>query len=434
MTIRTRFVVYLAVLHALFVGLAAALLWRWPYALIPLEIAFVVSLAVGISLSRRLLASVRFVNDGLQLIRDQEFTSRLIEVGQPEVDALVQVYNTMVDHLREERTRLQEQQHFLEQIVRVSPTGILVLDFERTIVQANPAAVRLLDVPAGALLGRALENVGSSLALALQTLAPGEGIVVGLAGARRVKCHHGRFMDRGFARSFFLLEELTEELRRYERSAYEKLIRVMSHEVNNSVAASNSLLQSCLTYGAALTGETRADFERALGIVITRTTELNRFMRQFADVFRLPPPVKAPCDLVELLRGLVRLVADKPQAAGIVWQWDLPDRPVLVALDRAQMEQALLNVLLNAVDAAGPFGTITIRLTQVAARATLVIEDSGPELSPEAQANLFTPFFSTKPNGQGIGLTVVQEILTAHGFAFSLDHPPGGPTRFRIVL
>jgi two-component system nitrogen regulation sensor histidine kinase NtrY len=235
-------------------------------------------------------------------------------------------------------------------------------------------------------------------------------------------------------RSFLLIEELTEELRQAERGAYEKLIRVMAHEVNNTVAASNSLLHSSLTYGKELTETSRPDFEQAIGIVIQRTDELNRFMRRFADVFKLPPPMKRPETIAKLLEDNVRLLAAKRDAAGVTWCWDVDDRTVSVQIDRGQMEQALLNVLQNAVDAVRGDGSITIRLHSRNGRPKVIIEDTGPGIGAEAQRNLFTPFFSTKPEGQGLGLTLVQEILAGHGFDYALECPPGGPTRFTIVL
>jgi signal transduction histidine kinase len=254
-----------------------------------------------------------------------------------------------------------------------------------------------------------------------------------MGGARRVRCHHGTFIDRGFPRSFLLIEELTDELRQFERAAYEKLIRVMSHEVNNTVTASNSLLHSSLTYSGDLDAANRHDFEQAIGIVIDRTEQLSRFMRRFADVFRLPPPLVRPCDLIAVLEGIVRLVAARADAAEITWRWELDEPSVHVEIDRGQMEQALLNILKNAIEAIDGQGTIVVRVTSRAARTTLTIEDSGPGMTPEAQSNLFTPFFSTKPQGQGIGLTVVQEVLAGHGFHYALERTDGR-TRFTIVL
>lgn len=432
MSLRARIVAYVVALHLMFAGLAVFLLLNNPFWLLAVEAMFAVSLFVGIRLSRDTFRKLGFAAEGLRLIRDEEFTSRFLQVGQPEIDELISVYNRMVDHLREERVRLAEQHHFLSQVLQASPSGIVVFDFDQRVATINPAAERLLDTAAVEVVGRKLEALDSPLAAALATLAPGDSCVVGLRGARRVKCQHGTFIDRGFVRSFVLVEELTEELRQFERAAYEKLIRVMSHEVNNTVAASNSLLHSSLTYAGQLEAVSRHDFAQAIGIVIERTGQLNTFMRGFADVFRLPPPLLQPTDLVAVLAGIVRLLSAKPDAAGIVWRWDLDQSAVWLPMDCGQMEQAFLNILKNAVEAIDGRGTIVLRVTSGSGRTTLVIEDSGPGISREAQANLFTPFFSTKPHGQGIGLTLVQEILSGHGFDYSLERTADETTRFTI--
>jgi two-component system, NtrC family, nitrogen regulation sensor histidine kinase NtrY len=433
-TLRARIAAYLIVLHLIFAGLAVFLFLNNPFWLLAVEVVFAISLVVGIRLTRDTFRNLGFAAEGLRLIRDEEFTSRFIEVGQPEIDDLIGVYNRMVDHLRDERVRLAEQHHFLSQVLQVSPSGIVILDFDHRVATMNPAAERLLDTAAAGIIGQRIESLESPLAAALSTLEPGEARVVGLRGARRVKCQHGTFIDRGFVRSFLLVEELTEELRQFERAAYEKLIRVMSHEVNNTVAASNSLLHSSLNYAGQLDAASRQDFTEAIGIVIERTGQLNAFMRGFADVFRLPPPLLQPRDLVAVLEGIVRLLSAKPDAAGIVWRWDLDDSAVWVPMDRGQLEHALLNVLKNAVEAIDGEGTITLKVASRLGRPALVIEDSGPGISPEALANLFTPFFSTKPHGQGIGLTLVQEILTGHGFDYTLERTVEDTTRFTILM
>ena len=434
MTLRGRFLIYLVVVHGMVAAVAVVVLRRHPWWLFAAEFAFVASLAVGVKIGRDMFRHLGFAAEGLRLIREQEFTSRFLEVGQPEIDDLIGVYNGMVDHLREERTLLREQHHFLAQILAVSPSGVVILDFERYITDVNPAAERLLGRAAVELVGRRLDELGSPLADALGALPPGGTDVISLSGARRVKCHHGSFFDRGFARSFCAFEELTDELRQFERAAYEKLVRVMSHEVNNSLAAGNSLLHSCLNYGHELSDASRADFQQAIGIVIGRTEQLNRFMRRFADVFRLPPPVKHEDDVIVLLENIVRLLGARADAAGVIWCWDIEDRAVRVPLDRGQMEQALLNVLQNAVEAIDGDGTITVRLTSSGGRPRLMIEDTGSGIAPEAQTNLFTPFFSTKPQGQGIGLTLVQEVLSGHGFDYALERLPSAVTRFTIVF
>jgi signal transduction histidine kinase len=338
----------------------------------------------------------------------------------------------MVDRLRDERVRLAEQQHFLAQVLDASPSGIIVLGFDDEVASLNPAAARLLDREAAQVAGRRVTAVESPLAAALGALGAGESRVVGFDGASRVRISRGQFVDRGFPRGFYVVEELTGELRQAERAAYEKLIRVMSHEVNNTVASSTSLLQSSLTYARELGADSRTDFEGALAVVIARTTQLNTFMRGFADVFRLPPPAVQPVDLVAILERVVRLQSARPEASGIAWEWDLDAPSIRVAADPAQLEQALVNIVKNAVEAVGGAGTIAIRAT--AAPVVLVIEDSGPGLTAEAQANLFTPFFSTKPNGQGIGLTLVSEILAGHDFDYALERTDRGTTAFRITF
>ena len=433
MTQRTRFTVYLITVHVLLAAAGVVLLLQNPVWLLIFEAIFVISAATGITLTRRMFSTVGQAAVGSQLIRDGEFTSRLLPVGQPELDELIGVFNRMVDHLRDQRTQLQEQQHFLADVLRVSPAGILVLDFDRRIISINPAGERLLGRTLAELTGARLDNVDIPLVQSLATLPAGQTTIITTTSSRRIRCHHGTFLDRGFRRSFVLIEEMTEELRQAERDAYEKLIRVMAHEVNNSVTASNSLLTSSLTYGAELSAESRHDFDQAIGIVIQRTAQLNQFMRTFADVFRLPAPFKHPERVVDVLESTVRLVSARPDAATVVWTWDVDDATLTVPMDRGQMEQALLNVLQNAVEAQAR--TIAVRLqSRNGGRPTLRIEDSGEGFGPEAQSNLFTPFFSTKPNGQGIGLTLVREILSAHGFDYSLHRQPGEPTTFTIVF
>ena len=433
MTPRARFAAYLVIVHLLLAAAGVAVWRQNRELLIVVEAVIAVSAIAGVVLTRRLLQTLADVKAGASLLRDGDFTSRLLPVGQPEVDALTGVYNRMVDSLRDERVRLQEQQHFLADILRVSPAGIVILDFDHRVVTINPSAARLLGYSGGDVIGMRLDAIDSAVARALSALDPGQTAVLSTGAAQKLRGHHGTFLDRGFRRSFFLIEELTEELRQAERNAYEKLIRVMAHEVNNSVTASNSLLTSSLTYGAELSPESRGDFDQAIGIVIERTAQLNQFMRSFADVFRLPTPRKHPERIIDVLENTVRLVSARPDASHVSWTWDVDDPNLTVAMDRGQMEQALLNVLQNAVEAQA--NAIAVRLTsRNGGRPTLRIEDSGQGFGPEAQSNLFTPFFSTKPNGQGIGLTLIREILSAHGFDYSLHKAPGEATTFTIAF
>jgi two-component system nitrogen regulation sensor histidine kinase NtrY len=429
-----HFLAYLVLLHALFAVVAVLLMRSKPVALVAAEAVFAVSLLAGLALLRGLRRGLQPLEEASRLLAEGDFTTRFREVGQPEVDRLVGVYNRMADALREERTRNQEQQGLLARILAVAPAGVVILDFEGRVAFANPAAGRLLGRPAEALSGLRIEDVGTPLAAALATLPPGEAAVVPLAGARRVRGHRGSFLDRGFTRSFLLVEELTEELRQSEKAAYAKLVRLMSHEVGNTVGAGRSLLESCLAYGRHLPEAERKDFEEALAVVISRLGQLQEFTHGFAEVVRLPPPRLGPCELGVVARAVATLLRPVAEARATRLDVETSADALPVAADRTQLEQALVNVGKNAIEAAGPGGHVAIRVARHSGRTVLEVEDSGPGLPADVSAQVFTPFFSTKEQGQGLGLTLVQEILRQHRCEFALEGPAGGPTRFTIVF
>ncbi len=434
MSLRLKFIVYLILVHLLFAGVAVYLLSQHRIWLLAVEAVFIVSLLTGLRLIRGLFGTIELINTGAQFIQDSEFTSRFREVGQPEVDRLISVYNRMADHLRNERARMQEQNFFLDKVLTASPSGIITLDFDGRITMINPAAERIFQAAGSSLIGKKLEETGTPFAQALLALKPGEAQIVPLLGRRRVKCQRSQFLDRGFTRDFILMEEMTEELRQAEKTAYEKVIRMMSHEVNNSVGSANSLLHSCLLYSDQLREDDRADFENALKIVIARTDQLNHFMRNFADVFRLPQPNLQSCDIQKLLEDVALLFKSECARRRIELNLDAQTKLDPILLDRGQMEQVFINIVKNAIEAIGEEGVLTISSGRQNRKEFVCFEDTGCGLSPAVRANLFTPFFSTKEKGQGIGLTLVQEILDQHGFEFSLESQPGQPTQFTILF
>lgn len=432
MRLQLRFILYLIVLHLPFAGIAMYVLAEHRMWLFVVEVAFAVSLVVGYRLVRSLFGTLELIGTGTQFFDEGDFTVRFTPTGLPEMDNLIGMYNRMADRLREERVRLVEQDSFLEKITSASPSGVVTLDFDGRISMANPAARRMLTLSNDELLGKTPSEPDSPLLQALAELTVGESRVVSIAGRRRLKCRRSQFLDRGFERHFFLIEELTEELRQSEKGAYERMIRLMSHEVNNTVGASNSLLHSSLHYAGHIPDEDRTDFEEAIRIVIARTSQLNAFMRSFSDVVRLPNPNRQPCDPARMLRDIAALLRAGEAARDIEWRWQITEPVPVVALDQVQMEQVFVNILKNAVEAVNGRGTVTIRVGTDLGRPFAVIEDSGEGFTEEVREQLFTPFFSTKENGQGIGLTLIQEILDRHGFEFSLDGGDGRPTRFTI--
>lgn len=414
MKLRARIVVYIVALHVVLAATAVVVLIEDRTLLFVVELLFVLSILISVRLVRALFVPLDLIRTGAELIAERDFTTHFVPVGQPEMDNLIDVYNRMIDRLREERLAAEEQHQLLQKIVDASPAGIVICDFDGQIEQLNPLARQMMT---------------DELRAQLAALPAGESRLVPHHGSRRVKVSRASFRDRGFPKSFYVLEEMTEELRISEKSAYEKLIRMMSHEVNNSVGAVRSLLESSLQYAPQVGEADRGDFTGALQIASARMDALNRFMAAFADVVRIPPPRKNGARIAELVENVAALLRPEFTERNIRVELDLPDRSLYDA-DASQIEQVVLNVFRNAIDAVHRDGRIRAELHD----GVLSITDSGPGIAEAARPELFTPFFTTKRDGRGLGLTIVQEILANHGFAFSLENAPGGGARFEIRL
>ncbi len=419
-------------LHVVLAGLLFAWLRGRGLWLLAGEAGLVLSILLGAHLFRALFGPLELVRTGVQFIAERDFSSRLREVGQPELDALVAVYNRMIDSLREERLRAQEQHHFLEEVVRASPAGILTFDFDGRLTTANPGAERLLMRPAADLLGLPLDEL--PVPFVARVVEPGAGRVGGPAppgqppGALAEVALPGPWLladaarrrgaDRGAAplRAGRVREDHPDALPR-------------DRQLDRGGA---SLLESGLHYKEQIRPEDRADFETALSVANTRLRHLNAFVREYAEVVRLPPPHLTPCDLGRLVEQVALLFRRECEGRGIGLSVVVEGNPEPVSLDEHQMEQVLVNVLRNAVEAVDHRGSVAVRLGKAAGRPVLTVEDSGPGIPADVQAALFTPFFSTKANGRGIGLTLAQEILGQHGVGFSLESRAGEPTRFTI--
>jgi nitrogen fixation/metabolism regulation signal transduction histidine kinase len=436
-TLRSRFLLYLILLHVVFAGCAGWFLRDNRLWLLALEVFFVLSFVWGLYLLRRFFGPLQLIRSGTSLLRDGEFTIRFTPTGQKDMDQLIDVYNRMVNSLRETRIRNEEQEQLLQRVLAESPGGIITLDVDGNVAAINPAAEAMLGAGAEGLTGRPLADLGTRLARELSELPSNESRVLALQGRRRVRCQAATFMDRGFPRRFLLLDELTQELHRSERRAYEKLIRMMSHEVNNTSGAVQSLLQSCLVYRRHLADGDREDFARALEVAIQRTAHLDAFVRSFADVVRLPGPQLQASDPWDIGAQVGLLFRDRFNAARITWREEVEPDLSRVHCDPVQLEQVLVNVVKNAaeaIEATGEPGEIVLRGDRQGRRSFLAILDSGTGLSADALEQLFSPFYTTREKGQGIGLTMVQEILLAHGFDFALENREEGGARFTIVF
>ncbi|MBJ6118919.1 histidine kinase [Pontibacter sp. BT310] len=419
MSLRTKFILFATVIHVLLAVMAYFLLKENVFLFLGMELLILGSIYITAQLYSTFFKPLSLIRAGIQSIKDKDFSTKFMGVGQKELDELINVYNRMIDQLRHERVAQAEKHYFLEKLIQASPTGILLLGFDNQVEHVNPAAELYLQQPASSLLGKHVSQLPKVWAEQLTHLQNGSSITFRVNGIRTYRCQRAHFLDRGFQHYFVLIEELTEAILQNERQAYEKVIRMMSHEVNNSAGAVNSILGSLQYYAPQLTNDHREDFDNALQVAIDRNTNLSRFMANFANVVRLPKPKKTPTNLHTLLRNMVLLMQPEFQRRTIGCTLQLASQPLIILLDQQQMEQVLLNVLKNAIEAIEEGGEITIA-TQTNP-AQLTITDTGSGISESVRSSLFTPFFSTKEYGQGIGLTMIREILVNHGFTFSLE-------------
>lgn len=433
MTLKRKLHIYIVFVHVL---LAAVLIWQrevlgwWLFAL---EIVLVSSLVYGLRRISIAMKPHEIAKTLADVIEAGEYGMRYPSVRQKEVDRVIAAYNRMLENLQHEWVRLGEQRGFLERFLTVTPVGIVIFDFDGRISLVNPRTCDLLEEQERDITGRPLDSLSSPLAQALATLEVDETRMITDAG-RRLRCQRARFTDRGFKRDYILIEELTAELDRSERETYEKLIRMIAHEVTNTVAATNSLLESCRNYAGELASdEHRADYENALDVLITRNRNLNEFTTGFSDLVKLPEPQLHDVDILDFLSSMRTMFSADLARRGIVLEVNAEDGLPPVPMDRNQMDQVLINVIRNAAEAIDHDGLIEIAARRNSHSVELTITDTGAGIDEVTRARLFTPFFTTKRQGQGLGLMLVKEVLSKHRFPYTLE-PAEGRTRFRIEM
>ncbi len=431
MRLRTQYVLFIVLIHLVTLVLSFYILQDNKILFIASEFVILLSLFFAIRLYQSLVKPLKLLLQGVEAINDRDFNVKFMETGRYEMDELIKVYNKMIDELRNERRMQQEQHYFLEKLIESSPTGIIILDFDGKIAQINPVARQLFGLK-NLKVNTKLTELAHPLAAHLPKLKADKPLTIKLNGIRTFKCSKAHFLDRGFPRYFIMIEELTAEILETEKKAYEKVIRMMAHEVNNSVGPINSILDSTLFFKDQIQNSQRLDFVKALSVAKQRNLKLNRFMRNFADVVRLPLAERKVEDLKNSLQQMVTLFLAEAKQSQISIELIIPEQPFYLSFDAQQIEQALVNIIKNAMESIGANGQIKILLDEKA--RTLIIADNGPGIKPELADQLFQPFFSSKQQGQGIGLTLTREILFNHQFTFSLQTEADGWTRFRIQL
>ena len=421
MSVATKYILYLAVLHLVIGALIYAVVGRGPLLLL-VEMILLLSAYLGYRLYEILVAPIQLLSRGAGALADQDFSVKMTRTGSPDIDRLGDVYNRMIDQLRSERVTGRQREEFLDQLVEAADVGIIILDFDGAVASENGWVSER----------RSQADFAASVIEPARSLAVGEKRVLTTPDNRRLHVEYATFIDRGFERGFLVLQDVTADLLQAEKEAYGKVIRMMAHEVNNSNAAIVSLLRTLLEIAETDEADLPELTREHLPPVIIRAENMTAFMRNFARVVRLPQPARERTDLNVLLRAAAEVMQALLTEYEIALTLDLHPGPLWLQGDRAQLEQVVINALTNARESIGRGGRIHI--SSHGNPAGFVVADNGPGIPTEVNEKLFTPFFSTKSTGQGVGLTLTREILEAHGAGYRLRTEEDGWTRLRVTF
>ncbi len=373
----------------------------------------------------RLMRPIDSLSNGLDLLKTQDWNTRLCKVGQPDVDKIVETFNDMLDRLKMQRIRYEERTHFIDLLIRTAPIGVVILDHNDREVMVNKA-------------GEAMIGQSTTLKTFLKELSLGETNNFNTTSGETLKCSCHSFIDRGVEHRFYLIENISNSIAAAERAAYEKVIRIIAHEVNNTVAGLSSVFDSVIS---SLSQPEMADDIRAvLQSCMERSTNLGCFINRFADVVKIPAPLQSEVSLNAFIERKKLFLQSLGLPYGVAVEFDLDPEESIVKIDEALMEQAIVNIVKNSVESIVPChpdggGKVTITTCRRKGKAILGVTDNGAGISEEKSRKLFTPFYTDKPKGQGIGLLFVRDVLRRHGARFTLaTDPADGLTKFEIEL
>ena len=376
-------------------------------------------LGFAFALRERVVLPLQTLSNLLAALGEGDFSIRArgARGGDPLGEVMIEV-NTLVETLRHQRLDALEATTLLRKVMAEIDVAVFTFDENQELKFVNRAGARLLSQPAERMLGRSAEELGLEDCLGgevprvINTAFPGS---VGRWEIRR-----SSFRQGGRPHELLVLSDLSQPLREEERQAWQRLIRVIGHEMNNSLAPIKSIAGSLSTIveREPPPSDWRDDVKRGLGVIASRSESLSRFMSAYARLAKLPPPKLAPLDIEALVDRVVTL--EKEYAIRVIGGPKLT-----VQGDTDQLEQLLINLLRNAVDAVRETnGTVQIGWSRLPgsspATMTLWVEDEGPGLSNTG--NLFVPFFTTKPGGSGIGLVLSRQIAEAHGGSLMLEN------------
>ena len=384
--------------------------------------ALALTAAVGLPtlvLALRLRSNVAFplytVSNLLEALREGDYSLRGSRARRGDaIGEVVWEVNALAQTLRDQRLRVEETVALLSKVLQAIDIAILAFDADRRLRLVNPAAERLLGLRQGAAIGIAAADLGLADWLELNDTATIRRTFPGGSGPFELRRAH--FREGGRPLELLVINDVSRALREEERAAWQRLIRVLGHELNNSLAPIKSMAATLASLIARepLPADWRDDARAGLEVIGDRAAALNRFMLGYTALARMPPPRRSATAIGELVQRVARLEQRIPLrvAAG---------DDVVLDIDADQVEQALINLLRNAAEAAMPVaGAVDVRWYREGEMLVIEVRDEGAGLA--ASDNLFVPFFTTKPGGTGIGLVLARQVAEAHGGAVSLHN------------
>jgi two-component system nitrogen regulation sensor histidine kinase NtrY len=380
-------------------------------------------LGFAFALRERVILPLQTLSNLLAALGEGDFSIRArgARGGDPLGEVMIEV-NTLVETLRHQRLDALEATTLLRKVMAEIEVAVFTFDADQELTFVNRAGARLLAQPAERMLGRRAEDLG--LEDCLEGEAPRVINTAFPGGVGRWEIRRSSFRQGGLPHELLVLSDLSQPLREEERQAFQRLIRVIGHEMNNSLAPIKSIAGSLSTLVERdpPPSDWREDVQRGLGVIASRSESLSRFMNAYARLAKLPPPKLAPLDVGAVVDRVVTLEkGHNIQISG--------GPRLTVQGDNDQLEQLLINLLRNAVDAVRETGgAVHVGWQRLPGSSPpnmeLWVEDEGPGLSNTG--NLFVPFFTTKPGGSGIGLVLCRQIAEAHGGSLMLENRERG--------